>query len=78
MAAFDQALQAVRTYLVESADRERWDDRLTTELSEVIRSCVESICIHRRDSQAAVRLPLDVIHLAVGYVDEHLTAAGSE
>jgi hypothetical protein len=62
--AFDHALHAVRTYLAECTERKGWDDQRTSELDEVIRSCVESIGVNRRDSQA--------LRHAIAYVDEHL------
>ncbi|MFO1312988.1 MAG: hypothetical protein U1F41_13085 [Burkholderiales bacterium] len=69
---------AVRLYVVESADRARWDDKVTAELNQVIRSCVECMGVRRQGPQTAGDAPLDAIRHAVGYVDEHLKAAGAE
>jgi hypothetical protein len=74
LSAFDHALHAVRTYLVECTERKGWDDQRTAELSEIIRSCVEGIGANHRDSQASARLPLEALRHATGYVDEHLRA----
>ena len=70
--AFDHALHAVRTYLVDCTEREGWDDQRTSELGEVIRSCVESIGANHRDSQGSVRPPLEALRHAIAYADEHL------
>jgi tetratricopeptide (TPR) repeat protein len=72
--ALDHALHAVRTYLVECTERKGWDDQRTSELGEVIRSCVESIGANHRDSRASVRLPVEALGHAIAYVDEHLRA----
>jgi len=73
MSRLDAALQMVRTYLAECADREVWGDPRTAELTEVIRSCVECINVNRRGhvqgSDAPV--PQEALHHALGYVDEH-------
>ena len=67
-----RALDALRRYFIDTADRTAWDHQHTVELNEVIRSCVESLAAHRRESQAAARLPLEAIRHAMGYVDERL------
>jgi hypothetical protein len=71
-AAVGRALDALRRYFVDAADRTTWDHQHTVELNEVIRSCVESLAAQRRESRAAARLPLEAIRHAMGYVDEQL------
>ena len=72
--AVSHALHALRRYLIDAADRRAWDQQHTAELNEVIRNCVASLGTHRRESQAAARLPLEAIRHAMGYVDERLDA----
>jgi hypothetical protein len=71
-----QALHALRKYFIDAADRKAWDQQHTAELNEVIRSCVESLGVHRRSSQAVAQPPVEVIRHAMGYVDEQLHAVG--
>jgi hypothetical protein len=72
-ARFDYALQMVRTYLADCADRKDWGDPPTAELTEVIRSCVECISVNRRGhgQGSDARVPQEVLRHALGYVDEH-------
>jgi len=72
--AVGHALHALRRYFIDAADRKAWDDQRSAELNEVIRSCVESLATHHRESQAAARLPLEAIRHAMGYVEERLDA----
>jgi hypothetical protein len=72
-ARLDHALEMVRTYLAECADRANWGDPRTAELTEVIRSCVECISVNRRGHAQGsdARVPQEVLRHALGYVDEH-------
>lgn len=72
LAALDCALKAVRTYLIECADREPWDRVRTAELNDIIRRCVERIGARDRGARAALRPSPDAIEHAIGYVDERL------
>ena len=73
MSRLDLALQMVRTYLTDSADREDWGDPRTPELTEIIRSCVECISVNRRGhgQGSDARVPEEALRQALGYVDEH-------
>ena len=73
MTRLDDALQMVRTYLSDSADREGWGDPRTPELTEVIRSCVECISVKRRGHGpgSGASVPQEALRQALGYVDEH-------
>ena len=72
--AVSHALHALRRYFIDAADRRAWDQQHTAELNEVIRSCVESLGTHHRESRAGSRLLLEAIRQAMGYVDERLDA----
>ena len=72
--ALNHALDAVRSYLVDSMDRKGWDDQGTAELSEVIRSCIEGIGVTHRGLERKRRLALEEFRHAIAYVDEHLNA----
>jgi hypothetical protein len=73
MSRLDHALQMVRTYLTDSADREDWGDPRTPELTEAIRSCVECISVNRRGHGQGrdATVPQEALRHALGYVDEH-------
>ena len=70
LARLDHALQMVRTYLAECADRESWGDQRTAELTEVIRSCVECLSGNRRGhgQGSDARVPQEALRHALGYV----------
>ena len=74
-APLNRALQMVRTYLEECAGDP--GDPYTTELTEVIRNCVECLSVdrqrHGEGSDAPV--PQEELRHALGYVDERSTQA---
>ena len=79
LARLDHALQMMRTYLADCADREDWDDPRTAELTEVIRSCVERISVNRRGNEQSsyARVPQEALRHALGYVDEQSDTVAS-
>ena len=79
-ARLDYALQMVRTYLAECAERKDWGDPRTAELTEVIRSCAECISVNRRGHEPGsdTRAPQEALRYALGYVDEHSYPGASD
>ena len=80
LARLDHALQMVRTFLAECADREDWGDPRTAELTEVISNCVECISVNRcgHDEGSDARVPQEALRHALGYVDEHSDTGASD
>ena len=76
----DHALQIVRTYLADCADREDWGDPRTAELTDVIRGCVECISVNRpgHEQGSDARVPQEALRQALGYVDEYSYTSASD
>ena len=74
---FNHALNLVRTYLVDYADREDWGDPRAAELTQLIRGCVECISVNRRvhGQGGGEHKEQEALRHAIGYLDERSTQA---